>query len=140
MVDNSQNMVCDIEIKEEFLGDFSEITNHNFQIDQEEDNVTNEIYNNFVQCEKGPYHQTICSIKVENDNLCNEIEVEQGKFGIKQLKLDENMAKKDIKSEKNVDETISKTFQMGYNGTKHHYVNIVTSYSVVLITMRKNVK
>ena len=35
-------------------------------------------------------------------NLCNEIEVEQGNFGIKQMKLDEKFAIKDIKSEENI--------------------------------------
>ena len=48
MDDMTQNMKCDIEIKEEFSEDFIEIKNQNFQINQNA-NITNKTKNNCVQ-------------------------------------------------------------------------------------------
>ena len=56
MEDNTHNMVCNTQIKEEFLEDFSEITNHNIQINQN-DNISNN-----MPCENNC--QTISPIKV----------------------------------------------------------------------------
>ena len=72
MDDETQNMVSDIEIKEEFSEDFIEIENQNLQINQK-DKFTNEIQNNFVQCEKQSRLQTLCSIKLESNNLSDDI-------------------------------------------------------------------
>ena len=94
MDDTTQNTVCDTQIKEEYLEDFSEITNHNIQINQK-DNVTSKIENNFVKCEKQSHFQPI---KVENDNLCNydkaslqDQYINSNQVEIKQEKLNENI-------------------------------------------------
>ena len=58
MDDQTHNMVCDTQIKEEFLEDFSEIKNHEIQIDQKDNSFSNN-----MPCENNC--QTICPIKVE---------------------------------------------------------------------------
>ena len=68
MDDKIQNVICHIEIKEEYSKDFIEIENQNLQINQKD-----KIQNNFVQYEKQSYLQTLCSIKVESNNLSDDI-------------------------------------------------------------------
>ena len=58
MDDQTHNMVCDTQIKEEFLEDFSEIKNHEIQIDQKDNSFSNN-----MPCENNC--QTISPIKVE---------------------------------------------------------------------------
>ena len=49
MDDKTQNVICHVDIKEEYSEDFKDIENQNFLFNQK-DNVTNKI--NFIQCEK----------------------------------------------------------------------------------------
>ena len=70
MFDKTQNMVCDIEIKDELLVDFSEIENENFQ-NKQNMSVKNELQNENVQCKNPSNFTKICSVKVKKDDLCN---------------------------------------------------------------------
>ena len=97
MFDKMQNMGYDIEIKEELLVDFSEIDNQNLQ--NKNNNFGNEIQNKFVKSVKPSNLTKICSVKVENENLCNNLSkslledqnIAFNNIEIKQEKLDENI-------------------------------------------------